>query len=346
MLLKKPRKTLKAVLLDKTAPIESRPLRVASVDVPSIGEEEVLVKIRACGVCRSNLHMIEGEWIKRGFPTKLPIIPGHEIVGTIDSISRGVEGLEVGERVGIQPLYHACGVCDYCLDGRENLCRRRVLTGQSVDGGYAEYIKAPYRFVYKVPDNLDDLEAAPLFCPGVTAYKAVEYSDASPGKTVAIFGMGGVGQVALQMAKLRGAKVVAVSRSKKHLKVSSELGAYSVISPEEEDVVKYFRRTNYADSSIVFAPSDNAIEEALKATKPGGIVVLGISGSIKDFPYYEEKIVKGTLIGTRKDVREVLKIAKDGGIRILVERHGLEEVNEILRRLKYSEIEGRAVLTP
>jgi len=335
------------MLLDKTAPIESKPLRFAFIDNPTIiSREEVLVRVKACGVCRSNLHMIEGDWLSRGFPAKLPIIPGHEIVGIVDSIGKDVNGIEIGDRVGIQPLYHACGTCDYCLSGRENICKRKLITGQSVDGGYAEYIKAPYLFVYKVPDRLSDTEATPLFCPGVTAYKAVKYSSASPSKTIAIFGIGGVGQVALQIAKLWGAKVIAVSRSKNHLEIASKLGAYSVISPDEEDVVKYFKSINYADSSIVFAPSDKAIDQAVKVVKTGGTIVLGVSGSIKEFLFHEEKIIKGIVIGTRQDMHEVLKIAEDGGIHIKVESHRLEEANEILRKLKYSEIESRAVLQP
>ncbi len=334
------------MLLDKTAPIESKPLRFAAIDNPIISRGDVLVRVRACGVCRSNLHMIEGDWLNRGFPAKSPIIPGHEIVGIVESVGKDVNDIEIGDRIGIQPLYHACGVCEYCLSGRENICKRKLMTGQSVDGGYAEYIKAPYRFVYKVPNKLSDAEATPLFCPGLTAYKAVKQSNASPGKMIAIFGIGGVGQVALQMAKLWGAKVIAVSRSKKHLDIASRLGAYSAISPDEENVVKYFRNMNYADSSIVFAPSDKAIDQAVKAVKPGGTIVLGVSGLIKEFFFHEEKIIKGTVIGTRQDMREVLKIAEDGGIQIKVESYKLEEANDVLRKLKYSEIESRAVLQP
>ncbi|MEM2873164.1 MAG: alcohol dehydrogenase catalytic domain-containing protein [Nitrososphaerales archaeon] len=337
---------MKAMLLDKTAPIEDRPLRLASIENPTISNEEVLVRVRGCGVCRSNLHMIEGDWLKRGFPAKLPIIPGHEIVGIVESIGKDVKNIEVGDRIGIQPLYHSCGTCEYCLTGRENICKRKVITGQSVDGGYAEYIKAHYQFVYKVPDGLSDAEATPLFCPGVTAYKAVKYSNPSPGKIVAVFGVGGVGQVAIQIAKLWGAKIIAVSRSKNHLGMASKLGAYSVISPEEEDVVKYFKNINYADSSIVFAPSDKAIDQAVKVVKPGGTIVLAVSGSIKEFFFHEEKIVRAIVIGTRQDMREVLKIAEDGGIHISVESHRLEDANEVLRKLKYSEIESRAVLQP
>ncbi|MCP8304720.1 MAG: zinc-dependent alcohol dehydrogenase family protein [archaeon] len=333
------------MLLDRLGPIESKPLKSSSLNNPVIDEEEILVRVRACGVCRSNLHMIEGDWVGRNIPSKLPIIPGHEIVGVIESTGRDVIGLKIGDRVGIQPLYHACGVCEYCLTGRENICPSRKITGQDVDGGYAEYIKIPFRFVYKVPDRLSDSEAAPLFCPGVTAYRAVKYSNAAPGKIVAIFGIGGVGHVALQIAKLWGAKVVAVSRNERHLELASRLGAHSVISPEE-DIVRYFRGIGYADSSIVFAPSDKAINQAVNVTKPGGITILGVSGNIRNFQYFKEKTIKGTIIGSRQDMREVLEIAADGKIHTTVETYGLEEANEALRRLKYSEIEGRAVLIP
>ncbi|MCP8318683.1 MAG: alcohol dehydrogenase catalytic domain-containing protein, partial [Candidatus Methylarchaceae archaeon HK01B] len=161
------------MLLDRLGPIESKPLILSSLNDPVVHDEEILVRVRACGVCRSNLHMIEGDWAGRNIPSKLPIIPGHEIVGVVESTGRDVLGLKIEDRVGIQPLYYACGVCEYCLTGRENICPSKEITGQDVDGGFAEYIKIPFRFAYKVPERLSDAEAAPLFCPGVTAYRAV-----------------------------------------------------------------------------------------------------------------------------------------------------------------------------
>lgn len=337
---------MKAMLLYKPAPIETRPLRYENVETPAIEDDEILIRIKACGVCRSNLHMIEGDWIDMGVPAKLPIIPGHEIVGIVEEIGKNVKNVHMGERVGIQPLYDTCGECEYCLSGRENLCIKAQITGETVDGGYAEYVKAKARHIYKVPDNLRDDEAAPLFCPGITAYRAVKLSEASPGKIVGIFGVGGVGHMAVQFARLSGAKVIAVSRSKDHLKIAEDVGAHYVVSSLEEDPVKVFRNVGFADASIVFAPSDDAIQQAMRATKKGGIIVIGVRGNVHNFRFYTEQIIKGSVIGNRMEMQTVLKIASQGSIQVKVEDHNLSEANEVLYKLKKNEVKGRAVLLP
>lgn len=341
--------TLKAMVLNKTAPIETKPLKLSNMQVPELNKNEILMKIKACGVCRSNLHLIEGDWLKYGIPPKLPIIPGHEIVGEVETVGENVDkrSFSAGERIGIQPLYNSCRVCDYCLTGREHLCDSRQITGDTEDGGYAEFIKVPADFVYKVPENLDYLHAAPLFCPGITAYKAVKHAELSPGKTVAIFGIGGVGHLALQIAKLHGAKVIAVTRSKLHLDLASKLGAYAVISPEEEDVAESIKRMGYADSAIVFAPAQEAIKQAIRSVKKGGTIVMGVFGAIGDeFMFIDEKTIKGSVIGSRKDMKEVIKLAANGSIEVFCEKFPLNEANEVLERLKHSKIEARAVLVP
>ncbi len=337
---------MKAMLLYKPAPIETRPLHYEETPIPTISEGEILIKVKACGVCRSNLHMIEGDWIDMGVPAKSPIIPGHEVIGIVEEIGRGVKNVQIGERVGVQPLYDTCGECEYCLNGRENLCINAKITGETVDGGYAEYMKAVARHVYKIPDNLHDAEAAPLFCPGITAFRAVKLSEAGPGKIVGIFGIGGVGHMAVQFAKLSGAKVVAVSRNRDHLKIAEELGAYQVISPLEEDPIKAFKNVGLADASIVFAPSDDVIEQATKVTKKGGIIVIGVRGNIRNFKFYAEHVIKGSVIGSRAEMQSVLKIASHGDITVKVETHSLQEANEVLYKLKRNEVKGRAVLIP
>lgn len=337
---------MKAMLLYKPAPIETKPLRYEEVPIPTIGDGELLMKVKACGVCRSNLHMIEGDWIDMGVPAKLPIIPGHEVVGIIEEVGKGVKNLHVGERIGVQPLYDTCGECEYCLNGRENLCINAKITGETVDGGYAEYMKAVARHVYKIPDNLRDAEAAPLFCPGVTAFRAVKLSEANPGKIIGVFGVGGVGHLAIQFAKLSGAKVIAVSRNKDHLKIAEEVGAFQVVSPLEEDIVRTFKGLGFADASIVFAPSDDAIEQAIKVTKKGGIIVIGVRGNIRNFRFYTEHVIKGSVIGSRAEMQNVLKIASHGDVIVKVETHDLQEANEVLRKLKVNEVKGRAVLIP
>ncbi len=336
------------MLLNKTAPIESKPLTLNDVSLPALDRNDILVKIKTCGVCRSNLHLIEGDWLKYGIPPKLPIIPGHEIVGLVESTGSDVskKAFSKGDRVGIQPLYNSCKMCEYCLTGREHLCDYRQITGDTENGGYAEYIKVPTDFAYRVPDNIDDIHAAPLFCPGVTAYRAVKQADLSPDKRVAIFGIGGVGHLALQIAKLYGAKTIAVTRSKLHLNLASKLGADTVLSSAEEDVAESIKNIGYADSVIIFAPSAEAIKQAIKSVKKGGTIVMGVFGSIgDDFMFVDEKTIKGSVIGSRKDMQEVLKLASDGSIAVFCEGFPLNQANEVLERLKHGKVEARAVLT-
>ncbi|MCJ7759867.1 alcohol dehydrogenase catalytic domain-containing protein [Candidatus Bathyarchaeota archaeon] len=336
---------MKAILLDKTGPIEQNPLRYSDYDCPELSRDEVLIKIRSCGVCRSNLNVIEGVYSRLGIPSKSPIIPGHEIIGVVEEAGVDVGNLAVGDRVGIQPLYSACGRCEFCLSGREHLCPTRLITGETVDGGYAEYIKGKADFVYLVPRDLKDDEAAPLFCPGVTAYRAVKQAGLFPSKTVAIFGIGGVGHVAVQFAKMTGATVVAISRNRRNLDLALRLGADRILT-QDDNLVSEMKNIGYADSAIVFAPSQEAIDRAQRITKPGGTIVLGVSGDIKNLMFFFEKTIKGTAIGTRLDMREVLQIASAGKIKIFTQTFPLSQAQDALRKLKQGEIEGRAVLLP
>ncbi len=336
---------MKAILLDKPAPLEQNPLRYSDYADPVPSDGEVLIRIKACGVCRSNLNVIEGVYSRLGIPSKSPIVPGHEIAGVIDEVGSDVRDLAVGDRVGIQPLYSACGSCEFCLSGREHLCPSRLITGETVDGGYAEYIKGRANFVYRVPANLKDHEAAPLFCPGVTAYRAVKQADLSPSKTVAVFGIGGVGHVAVQFAKMTGATVVAVSRSRKNLDLALRVGADRALA-QDDNLVPEMKRMGYVDSAIVFAPSQEAIDRAQRITKLGGTVVLGVTGDLRNLMFFFEKTIKGTAIGTRLDMQEVLKIASTEKIKIAIETYPLDRAAEVLRRLKEGEVEGRAVLLP
>ena len=330
-------KIMKAMLLEKPSKIESKPLKLVDVSKPSISSHELLVRIRTCGVCRSNLHLIEGDWLKYGIPPKLPIIPGHEIVGVIEEIGEDVKYFNKGDRVGIQPLYESCLNCEYCLTGNEHLCDQRRLTGDTENGGYAEYISIREEFAYKIPDNIDDVEAAPLFCPGVTAYRAVKLADINPDERVGVFGIGGVGHIALQIAKLYSARVVAVTRSKLHQDIAASLDADEVYSNNDD--------IGLLDKAIIFAPSNEAISKAIRAVKKKGTIILGVFGSISDdFMFVDEKIIKGSVIGSRKDMRDVLALASRRLIKIITKDFPLEDANEVLEALKYSRIEARAVL--
>jgi alcohol dehydrogenase, propanol-preferring len=341
---------MQAMVLTKLAPIETHPLKFMPIDKPKIrGKSGLLLQIEACGVCRSNLHLIEGDWKKYGAPSHLPLVPGHEIVGIIKKAGDSVKGVKVGDRVGIQPLFSSCLKCAYCKAGRENLCESAEITGETVQGGYAEYISAFEEFVTPIPDNLDSEHAAPLFCPGITAYKAVKVSEPAVGKTIGIFGIGGVGHLAIQIAKMYGARVVASSRGKKHIDLSKKLGADNVVVYEEsqDNFLKNLKKQEgLLDSAIVFAPSDKVIDTSIRSVKKGGIVVLGVRGNISNFPTFEEKIVKGSVIGARKDMADLVKLASNSGLQIIVETHRLVEANEVLGRLKKSQVEARAVLVP
>jgi propanol-preferring alcohol dehydrogenase len=339
-----------AMVLNRLAPIETRPLKQMSIDRPSAkGKNGLLLKIEACGVCRSNLHLIEGDWKKFGAPPSLPIVPGHEVVGVVKQAASGVRRVKVGDRVGIQPLFSSCLHCEYCAAGRENLCESAEMTGETVQGGYAEYISALEEFVTPIPDNLDSEHAAPLFCPGITAYKAVKASEPAAGRTVGIFGIGGVGHLAIQLAKMQGARVVAASRAKKHIDLSKKLGADNVLvyhDSQEQFLKNLKKEEGLLDSAIAFAPSDKVIDAAIKSVKKGGTVVLGVRGSVVDFPTFEEKIVKGSVIGTMKDMAELVELASSSSLKVVVETHRLTEANEVLARLKKSQVEARAVLVP
>jgi len=291
---------MKAMILEKPALIDANPLRLINATVPSPGRGEVLVKVAACGVCRSNLHMIEGDWVSRGVPAKLPIVPGHEIVGSIAALGEGVDGLSVGARVGVQPLWSTCERCEYCLTGREQLCPHKEITGETVDGGYAEYLVAKERHVYLVPESISDAEAAPLFCPGITAFGAVAKARLTPGKTLALFGFGGVGHMVQQLAQLAGAEVTVVARSASHLALARKLGAARTIDVSSTDAGDALRTMGGGvDAAIVFAPSSALLKQAIRGTKPGGVIVVGAFAEAGELPFVEEKTVVGSVIGWR-----------------------------------------------
>jgi propanol-preferring alcohol dehydrogenase len=341
--------TMKAMVLDRCAPIETRPLKLRSIPVPQPKKRgDVLLEIEACGVCRSNLHMIEGDWKDEGSPSVLPVVPGHEVVGVVKKAGSSKKVRE-GDRVGIQPLYSSCLKCGYCHSGKEHLCDNAEITGESVQGGYAEYIVANEEFVTAIPDSIDSPHAAPLFCPGITAYKAVKASEPAKGRSVGIFGVGGVGHLAVQMAKMQGARVVGISRAKKHLDLAKKLGADSTIAYQEsvDQFVKNLKREEgLLDSAIVFAPSEKAIDAAVKSVKKGGLVVVGVVGEIPNFSAFEEKTIRGTVIGSRQDMADLVALAADRSLDVIIETHKLAEANDVLARLKHSEVEARAVLVP
>ena len=336
---------MKAVLLDRPGPVDSAVLRVADVPVPEPGPGQVVIRVHACGVCRSNLHVVEGDWVPFGVPAKLPIIPGHEVVGTIAAMGEAVDGLREGERVGVQPLWSSCLRCEYCLTAREQLCLSKQITGETVDGGYAEYMLATAAHVHPVPDAIGDVEAAPLFCPGITAYSAVRRAQLGPTSRVVVFGLGGVGHMVVQFARIAGAEVIAADRNRLHLDVAAELGASRSIDVSATDAGAVLAAEGGVDAAIVFAPSTPLARQALQAVKIGGTLVLGVHADLGDLNFAAAKTIVGSVIGNRAEMRDVLRLAAAGRVRAVTEPRPLDGALEALRALKRGELRSRAVLT-
>jgi len=341
---------MRAMVLSELGPIETNPLKLTEIDRHEIQRpNELLIKIEACGVCHSQLHEIEGDWKDLGIPPMLPTVPGHEVVGKVVEIGKNVTKFKVGDRAGISPLLESCMKCQYCKEGNEHLCELMQVLGESLKGGYAEYVTVTEDFATKIPETMRPEYAAPLFCAGITAYKAVKASEPSKNKKIGIFGIGGVGHMAVQFAILEGADVIAISRNKKHLEIAKKLGA-SITITYNQDQEKFLQelkeKVGLLDAAIVFAPADIVTNTAIKAIKKGGLVVIGTIGKISNFVAFEEKTIRGTLIGSRNDMKEVIRIANEKNIKVFSEVYRLEQANEVLAKLKTSEIEARAVLVP
>jgi propanol-preferring alcohol dehydrogenase len=338
------------MVLSECAPIETNPLKLLKIDRHQIKKEkEILIKIEACGVCHSQLHGIEGDWKDLGIPPTLPTVPGHEVVGMVVEIGDSVTKFKVGDRAGITPLLEACKECQYCKEGKEYLCESSIITGESFKGGYTEYITVLEDFATKVPENMKPEYAAPLFCAGITAFKAVKAAEPQLHKKMGIFGIGGVGHMAIQFAKIEGCDVIAFSRNQNHLDVARRLGAVDsmVFSKNQENFLKEIKEKHgMLDAAIVFAPADIVTDTAIKSVKKGGIIVIATIGENPAFVAFEEKTIRGTLIGSTKDMEQVIKICDENNLEVISETYPLEKANEVLKKLKDSQIEARAVLIP
>jgi propanol-preferring alcohol dehydrogenase len=286
--------------------------------------------------------MIEGDWVDGGVPAISPIVPGHEATGRVVEVGDGVEGFAVGDPVGVQPLWWACGECEFCTSGREQLCHRRIITGEHVNGGYAEYMLAFADYTYLIPEGLDLVDAAPLFCPGITAYGVVDKIDVGPGDVVAVFGLGGVGHMAVQMAVLTGAEVVAVGRTPAHLAVARELGAARTVDSTDNDALEAIAGT--ADAVLTFAGSDEVTAQAMRTLKWGGTLVNAVPINVEDFHFNKGQTIKGSILGNREQMRAVLRLAAEGKIRTVVERFAMADAQDALTRLANGALPSRAVL--
>jgi propanol-preferring alcohol dehydrogenase len=323
-------------------------LEIKEVPIPELEYGEILVKIKACGVCHTDLHAVNGDWPVK---PKLPLIPGHEGVGIVEKVAEGVTSIKVGDRVGIPWLYSACGECEYCLTGRETLCLAQENAGYSVDGGYAEYCKAPANYVVKIPDGLDFHEISPIFCAGVTTYKALKVSNAKPGDWVAIYGIGGLGHVALQYAKAMGFNVIAVDIQDDKLELATELGADQTINGLRVDPVEEINSlVGGVQAAVSVAVTKKAFEQAYGSVKRGGtLVVVGLPNADLPIPIFDTVLngvtVKGSIVGTRKDLQEAIEFAAQGKVRTNIEVQPLEKINEVFERMETGQINGRVVLT-
>lgn len=327
--------------LETPAPLDQRPMNWRETVTPSPSPGQLLMKVAGCGVCRSNLHMIQGDWVPDA-PSISPIIPGHEVTGTVVEVGDGVTDFVVGDRVGVMPLWQTCETCEFCTSDREQLCHSRVITGEDVNGGYGEYMISNAAHSYRVPDALDLVAAAPLFCPGITAYGAVSKLNIARGSKVAVFGLGGVGHMALQFAKLTGAEVIAVARSADHLKVAEELGADRLINATEVD--PGVELEDLVDAAITFAPSNQVTEWALRSLKRGGTLVAGVGVKLAGFPFNKEQVIHASLLGNRKQMNEVLKLAAEGKVTTVVDLYDLTDAEQALSDLAAGSLRSRAVL--
>lgn len=334
---------MKAWLLNQPASVDKRPLVNSDMPEPVPGEDEILLRVAACGICRTDLHVIEGELAVR----RSPLIPGHQIVGRVAALGSRVEGFAIGDRVGVAWLNRTCGVCDFCIAGRENLCEQAMFTGWTVDGGYAEYAVAPAAFTYRLPDNFDDIQAAPLLCAGIIGYRCLRLTGLSldewKGARIGLYGFGAAGHVCIQLARARGAEVYVCTRDReRHQALARELGAMWVGDATDEPPVKL-------DASIIFAPAGELVPVALKAIRKGGTVVLGgiHMSPIPSFDYsliYGERVVRSVANNTREDGREFLLEAASIPVRTHTETFSFNQGNEALIALKNDSIRGAGVL--
>ena len=329
---------MKACLLNSPAKVETNPLKFTDAPDPQPQNDDVLVRVAACGVCRTDLHVVEGELP----PRKSPLIPGHQVVGRVEKLGPEVTRLSVGDRVGVPWLHHTDGVCEYCRAGKENLCDNPTFTGYTVDGGYAEYTLAPEKFVYPIPEALTNERAAPLLCAGIIGFRSLRLSGIEPGGKLGLYGFGAAAHLAIQVARHWNVSVYAMTRDARHQKLALEMGAVWAGGTVEEPPAKL-------DAALVFAPAGEIVPAALKALKKGGTVALGgiHMSPIPPLDYnllYQERVVRSVANNTRQDGEDFLRLAAGIPIHTETEVFPLRDANRALNSLKNDAIRGAAVL--
>ena len=329
---------MKACVLRGPEPVERNPLQWTEVATPAPARDQLLIKVHACGVCRTDLHVVEGELA----PRKSPVIPGHQVVGTVEQAGPETKRFSKGARVGVAWLHRTDGTCEYCRGGRENLCDHPDFTGYTVDGGYAEYVVAPDSFVYPIPEGFPDLAAAPLLCAGIIGFRCLRLSGIERGSRLGLYGFGAAAHVAIQVARHWGAEVYALTREQRHAQLALDLGAVWAGSSFDEPPHKL-------DAAIIFAPAGELVPAALKVLKKGGAVICGgiHMSPIPQFEYgllYHEREIRSVANNTRQDGEDFLKIAAAIPVHTETQLFPMQEANAALNALKHDQIRGAAVL--
>jgi propanol-preferring alcohol dehydrogenase len=306
-----------------------------------------LVKVITCGVCHTDLHACEGDWPVK---PKLPLIPGHEALGYVVALGHGVKNVKEGDIVGVPWLYSACGCCDFCITGWETLCETQQNGGYSVDGGFAEYVTADSRYVAHFPPNINFTDMAPIICAGVTVYKGLKETEAKPGEWVAISGIGGLGHLAVQYAKAMGLHVAAIDIADDKLELAKSLGAELTVNAKEQDPGAFLKKeTGGMHGVLVTAVSPIAFKQGISALRRKGTIALnGLPKGSFDLPIFETVLnrytVRGSIVGTRKDMQEAISFALEGKVKATVHPTKLENINDVFDEMKKGEIQGRVVL--
>ena len=324
----------------------NEPLRIEDLPMPEPGHGQVVVQVETSGLCHTDIHAAHGDWPVKPTP---PFIPGHEAVGVVTRSGPDVVHIKEGDRVAVPWLGWACGYCEYCASGRETLCVNQRNTGYSVNGGYAEFVLAEANFVGRVPEGIDPMEAAPLTCAGVTSYKAVKVSGARSSDLVAVFGIGGLGHLAVQYARIAGASVAAVDIVDSKLDLAHRLGAECCINSAVYDPAAAIQDLGGADVALVFAVSPIACEQAYRSLRRGGRLVFVAlpADNFVQLPIFETVLqgltVTGSIVGTRVDLAETFELHADGRTEVVTESRQLEQVNESFEQIQKGEVDARLV---
>ncbi len=331
---------MKTMILDHHADVGTAPLQLRDMPAPEPGPGQVRVNVHVCGICRTDLHVVEGELP----PSTRPIIPGHQAVGVVDRLGTNVTTLKLGDRVGIAWLQNTCETCEFCTSGRENLCRAATFSGYHVHGGFAEYALVSARFAYPIPSTFSDAEAAPLLCAGMIGYRALRRSHLKPGQRLGLYGFGAAAHITIQIARHWGCPVYVFSRRTEHQRLAKQLGASWVGQATESPPEKLH-------ASIIFAPVGHLVPLALQALERGGTVAMaGIYSSdvpplVYDRDLFQERTLQSVTANTRQDGLDLFHLAAEIPIRTHTQAFRLEEANHALQALKAGMINGAGVLT-